>query len=48
MARIGKLIRSPVAQFLATGLLTLAVLLVGTAALNSETARDKALLDAVP
>ena len=46
MARIAKLIRSPVAQFLATGLLTLAVLLVGTAALNSQAARDKALLDA--
>lgn len=46
MARIGKLLRSPVVQFLATGLLTLAVLLVGTAVLNSQTARDKALSDA--
>ena len=34
------------AQFLATGLLTLAVLLVGTAVVNTEAARDKALLDA--
>lgn len=34
------------AQFLATGLLTLAVLLVGTAVLNTQAARDKALLDA--
>ena len=46
MARIMKLLRSPVAQFLATGLLTLAVLLVGTAVVNTEAARDKALLDA--
>jgi signal transduction histidine kinase len=46
MARITKLLRSPVAQFLATGLLTLAVLLVGTEALNTETARDKSLQDA--
>jgi two-component system, NarL family, sensor kinase len=46
MARIGKLLRSPVVQFLATGLLTLAVLLVGTAVLNSGAAREKALQDA--
>jgi signal transduction histidine kinase len=46
MARITKLLRNPVAQFLATGLLTLAVLLVGTAVLNTNAAREKALQDA--
>jgi two-component system, NarL family, sensor kinase len=46
MARITMLLRSPVAQFLATGLLTLAVLLVGTAVLNTRTAHEKSLLDA--
>ena len=46
MARITKLLRSPVVQFLAAGLLTLAVLLVGTAVLNTKTAHEKSLLDA--
>ena len=47
MAKTGsQLLRSPVAQFLATGLLTLAALMVGTGILNSRAARDEALADA--
>jgi signal transduction histidine kinase len=46
MAKIRHLSRSPVAQFLVTGLLTLAVLLVGTSVLSGKAAREEALLDA--
>ena len=46
MARIRRVLKSPVAQFLATGLLTLAVLLIGTSVLSSGAARQEALLDA--
>jgi two-component system NarL family sensor kinase len=46
MTQIRQLSRSPVAQFLATGFLTLAVLLVGTSVLSAKAARDEALLDA--
>jgi signal transduction histidine kinase len=41
-----RLLRSPVVQFLAAGLLTLAVLMVGTAILSSRAAHDEALADA--
>jgi two-component system, NarL family, sensor kinase len=40
-------LRSPVVQFLATGLLTCVVLLVGTGLLSSRAARDEALTDAI-
>jgi two-component system NarL family sensor kinase len=40
-------LRSPVVQFLATGLLTCVVLLVGTGLLSARAARDEALTDAV-
>ncbi len=39
--------RSPVVQFLVTGLLTCGVLLVGTGVLSSRAARDEALKDAI-